>query len=96
MAIEQQIGQQSATLIAPIPLSTGLADFGQSYVSKVSCAASLAAAVNVSSYVGRIGVNIAGLGFDMQTITTIGGNLFEIAASATRERAAMDKYSPNQ
>ncbi len=60
--IGQQIGQQSATLITPIPLSTGLEDFGQSYVSKVSCAASLAAAVNVSSYVGRIGVNIAGSG----------------------------------
>jgi hypothetical protein len=62
VTIKQQIDQQSTTLISPIPSSTGLADLGQSYVSKVNCAASLAAAVNVSSYVGRIGVNIAGLG----------------------------------
>jgi hypothetical protein len=60
--IKQQIDEQSAMLTAPIPSSTSLADVGQSYVSKVSCAASLAAAVNVSSYVGRIGVNIAGSG----------------------------------
>jgi hypothetical protein len=62
VTIKQQIDQQSTTLISPIPSSTGLADLGQSYVSKVNCAASLAAAVNVSSYVGRIGVNIAGSG----------------------------------
>ena len=62
VTIKQQIDQQSATLISPIPSSTGLADLGQSYVSKVNCAASLAAAINVGSYVGRIGVNIAGSG----------------------------------
>jgi hypothetical protein len=62
VSIGQQVDQQSATLITPIPSSTGVADLGQSYMSKVSCAASLAAAVNVSSYVGRIGVNIAGSG----------------------------------
>lgn len=59
-AVNNQIGQQSATLVTPIPSSTGVADLGQSYVSKVNCAASLAAMVNVSSYIGRIGVNIAG------------------------------------
>jgi hypothetical protein len=60
--IKQQIDEQSATLLTPIPSSESLADVGQSYVSKVNCAASLAAAVNVSSYVGRVGVNIAGSG----------------------------------
>lgn len=53
VTIGQQIDQQSATLVTPIPSSTALADLGQSYVSKVSCAASLAASVNVSSYVGQ-------------------------------------------
>jgi hypothetical protein len=60
MDIEQQIGQQSSTLITPIPSSTGLADLGQAYGAKVSCAASLASSVNVGSYIGRIAVNIAG------------------------------------
>jgi hypothetical protein len=39
VTIKQQIDQQSTTLISPIPSSTGLADLGQSYVSKVNCAA---------------------------------------------------------
>jgi hypothetical protein len=60
--IEQQINEQSAMLIASNPPSESLADVGQSYVSKVNCAAALATTVNVSSYVGRIGVNIAGSG----------------------------------
>lgn len=60
--IQNQIGQQSATLMTPIPSGTDTAYLGQSYVSKVNCAASLAAMVNVNAYVGRIGRNILELG----------------------------------
>jgi hypothetical protein len=61
-AIQRQVDQQSATLIAPIPLNTPLTDLSQAYGAKVSCAASLASTVNVGSYIGRIAVNIAGPG----------------------------------
>jgi hypothetical protein len=60
--INYQIGQQSTTLVVPIPTTTAPGDLGQAYASKVSCAASLAAAVNVSAYVSRIGANITGSG----------------------------------
>jgi hypothetical protein len=60
--IGQLVDQQSATLITPISSNTPLTDLGQVYGAKVSCAASLACSVNVGSYIGRIAVNISGLG----------------------------------
>lgn len=57
--INNQMNQQCATLTTPIQASVNPGDFGQAYVTKVSTAASLAATVNVRSYVGRIGTNIA-------------------------------------
>jgi hypothetical protein len=57
-----QIDQQSMSLMTSIPSSTPPAALGRSYNSKVGSAGSLAAVVNVSSYVGRIGTNILGLG----------------------------------
>ena len=60
--INNQVDQQSMTISTPIPSGMGPDAFGQSYISKVNCAASLAAMVNVGSYVGRIGVNLAGSG----------------------------------
>jgi hypothetical protein len=58
--IDQQIDQQSANLSSPTLSRTRMSDFGQSYISTVGYAASLATAVNVRSYVGRIAVNIVG------------------------------------
>ena len=60
--INQQIDQQSASLITPTPSGMHMSDFGRSYISTVGCAASLATAINVRSYVGRIAVNIIGSG----------------------------------
>ena len=60
--INQQIDQQSASLITPTPSGMRMSDFGRSYISTVGCAASLATAINVRSYVGRIAVNIIGSG----------------------------------
>jgi hypothetical protein len=60
--IDSQIAQQSAILSTGISADTGPADLGQAYISNVECAHSLAAAVNVRSYVGRIGTNIVGAG----------------------------------
>jgi hypothetical protein len=56
--VNNQMSQQSASLVAPIAAGAPSGIFGQMYASKVNCAASLAAATNVRSYVGRIGVNI--------------------------------------
>jgi hypothetical protein len=60
--INQQIEDQSATLTTPIPANVSVANLGSMFASKVSCAASLAAGVNVGSYIGRIGANIGGWG----------------------------------
>jgi hypothetical protein len=60
--INQQIDQQSANLSTPALSVTRMSDFSQSYISTVGYAASLATAVNVRSYVGRIAVNIVGSG----------------------------------
>ncbi len=60
--IDQQIEQQSTNLSSPTLAGTRMSDFGQSYISTVGYAASLATAVNVRSYVGRIAVNIVGSG----------------------------------
>jgi hypothetical protein len=59
-AINAQMDQQSATLISPIAPGTNPSDLGQMYISRLTCAASLAALVNMRSYIGRIGANIAG------------------------------------
>jgi hypothetical protein len=57
--IHDQMHQQSAMLVAPIPYGTRSADLGQFYTSKVDCAASLATATHIRSYVGRIGIYLA-------------------------------------
>jgi hypothetical protein len=62
LVINDQLEQQSAMLIAPIPRTTNPAIVGELYASKVAYAASLAATTNVRSYVGRIGVNLASFG----------------------------------
>jgi hypothetical protein len=57
--INNQMSSQSAILVAPVPPGTPPAAFARLYTSKVGHAASLAAATNVRSYVGRIGLNLA-------------------------------------
>jgi hypothetical protein len=58
--INSQIDQQSTLLTGSFPSSAGTPGSSDSYLSTVESAGSLAAAVNVRSYVGRIGINIAG------------------------------------
>jgi hypothetical protein len=60
--INGQMDRQSTALMASIPPGGARGDLAQSYVSRVNTANSLAAACNVRSYVGRIGVNVMGLG----------------------------------
>jgi hypothetical protein len=55
-----QIDQQSSLLTDSFPSDGSASGLSESYLSKVESAGSLAAAVNVRSYVGRIGMNIAG------------------------------------
>jgi hypothetical protein len=57
--INGQIDQQSSLLMDSFPSNAGTPGSSDSYLSKVESARSLAAAVNVRSYVGRIGINIA-------------------------------------
>jgi hypothetical protein len=58
--VNGQIDEQSSLLTSPFPSDTGAPGLRDSYLSKVESARSLAAAVNLRSYVGRIGMNIAG------------------------------------
>ena len=60
--LNSQVAQQSAALTNPWPSSGSASAMSASYLSTVSCASSLAAAVNVQGYIGRIGVTISGLG----------------------------------
>lgn len=60
--INSQVVDQSVVLTTPLPPDTTPFDLGESYLSRVTSAGSLAAAVNVRAYVGRIGVNITGSG----------------------------------
>jgi hypothetical protein len=60
--VNGQINQQSMMISTPIPSDIEPASLGILYQSKVNSAASLAGIVNVSSYVGRIGSNLVGLG----------------------------------
>lgn len=60
--IGSQVVRQSRTLTSPLPTGASVSQLSQSYISTVSCASSLAAAVNVQGYVGRIGVTISGSG----------------------------------
>ena len=58
--VSGQIDQQSSLLSGSFSSCGWASTSGDSYLSKVKTAGSLAAAVNVRSYVGRIGINIAG------------------------------------
>jgi hypothetical protein len=58
--INDAVNQTSATLIAANAPRTTPTEMAQSFASTVNSAASLAALVNVGSYVRRIGVNVAG------------------------------------
>jgi hypothetical protein len=58
--VSGQIDQQSFQLANSFPSDASASELSASYLSKVRSAGSLAAAVNVRSYVGRIGMNIAG------------------------------------
>jgi hypothetical protein len=60
--VNGQIDQQSTALSAQLPDGVDAVGVAQSYVSKVDYARSLAAAVSMRSYIGRIGANITGLG----------------------------------
>ena len=60
-SISGQIDQQSSVLSGSFPADASVPKWSSTYLSKVSLAGSLAAAVNVRSYVGRIGMSIAGL-----------------------------------
>jgi hypothetical protein len=59
-SVSGQIDQQSSLLSGSFPSVAGASTSSDSYLSRVETAGSLAAAVNVRSYVGRIGINIAG------------------------------------
>jgi hypothetical protein len=58
--VSGQIDQQSSQLTSSFPSDAGTSELSDTYLSKVGSAGSLAAAVNVRSYIGRIGMNIAG------------------------------------
>jgi hypothetical protein len=58
--VSGQIDQQSSLLSGSFSSGGWASTSSDSYLSKVETARSLAAAVNVRSYVGRIGINIAG------------------------------------
>ncbi len=60
--INSQIALQSSLVAAPIGASGEPASVGPAFAATVSSAGSLAAAVNVGSYVGRIGTNLNGSG----------------------------------
>jgi hypothetical protein len=59
-SVNGQVDQLSSVLVRSSPSNASASGLSDSYVSKVGAAGSLAAAVNVRSYVGRIGMNIAG------------------------------------
>jgi hypothetical protein len=61
-AIDCEISQQSALIIAPVPQNTEPRDFSQAFASTVSSAGLLSAVVNARSYVGRIGRSLNGPG----------------------------------
>jgi hypothetical protein len=52
--IRMQISQASTTLVSPEENTDGAGSYGSAFAAKVTCAGSLATAVNISSYVGRI------------------------------------------
>ncbi len=60
-SITGQIDQQSSLLSSPFPSGVGARGSAGAYLTRAQLAGSLAAAVNVRSYVGRIGMNIGGL-----------------------------------
>lgn len=61
-AANDLMDQQSAILAVPFESAQSQGSWGGLFADRVAAAASLAAAVNVRSYVGRIGVNIMSAG----------------------------------
>jgi hypothetical protein len=59
--VNSQISYQSAMLTEPFTRSNDYATTGAVYASRVSSAGTLAAAITLRSYVGRIQVNLSGL-----------------------------------
>nr|WP_294511697.1 hypothetical protein [uncultured Rhodopila sp.] len=55
VSINQQISEQSVSLAAPFGTGTAVSSYGSALQSTVASAGVLAAAVNASAYVGRIG-----------------------------------------
>ncbi len=62
LAIDQQITQQSAIVASPFSADTAVSAYGQKLNNAAAAAGSLAAAVNASSYVGRIAQRLASTG----------------------------------
>jgi hypothetical protein len=60
--IRTQISLASATLVASGQPTDDAASYGSAFAAKVACAGSLATAVNVAAYIGRIGTNLGQAG----------------------------------